>query len=489
MLSLLLACRPQQGPVEAHKPAALAFTAPLHLSVSPLAPGIESRLVIRGALPIEAFYASLSAPGPGESCKERLMGACLSLRAPRGLMGPALADLSGTATLRYTLPGTPTVDRLSFQGVLYQLDGTVGVSNVVEREIFDPADVIDGDVVLSSPADLAAIVSARAITGSLRAEGSSLTALDLPDLVQVGGDLVLWENASLTDLSLPSLRIVDGGLSLYDSPGISSLQGLSSLREVGGDLSIQRMEGLSSLQGLESLRRVGGRLYLLHDTALQSLDGLDALAVVGGSIQLWELYALASAELPALHTAGGRLDLFEDDALLSLSMPALRRVSGIELHHCDLIGSVGSFPLLTETGDVSLLYNGALSDLSGLSALERLEVLSFAAMPALASLQGLSSLEGIEGGLVVGGTALTEIDLPALTEAGALQIDGNPDLLAVGLPALTEVGGDVIAKNNPGLSQCAFESWLEDKIVGGDVLCADNLEDGCTTVCLQDTGP
>lgn len=489
----MLACRlaPDLDPAfERADVSSLALSAPPMLDVGPVTGGIDVRFRVRNVLPLENVYVSWSSQGPGERCFERLSGACLDLRAPRGLYGPVSADLSGEATYVHRFANTPAVDKLWAQGVVYRLDGTVETTPVVIRAIVDPADVLEGDVIVADAVDLSVLAGITAITGSLRIEGTALTEVELPDLEQIGQDLVIWENGVLSTLSLPGLRQVGGALSLYDNPQLDSLAGLSSLREVGAELSVNRMEGLLTLSGLEGLQTVGGRVYLFHDTELDTLSGLSGLEIVGGTVQLWELYALTEAVLPGLHTIGGRLDLFEDDALVTLSMPKLRRVAGIEVHHCDALTDVGSFPELQSTGDVTLLYDDALAAVTGLCALRSIELLSIRIMPMLSSLAGLCSLAEVEGELSVSvAPSLVSLDLPALSSAGSLEIDSNTGLLEIGLPALSEVDDDVVVKDNPALSQCGFESWLSGITLGGIVSCVGNLDDGCSSVCLLDTGP
>jgi hypothetical protein len=465
------------------------LSAPLVLDMTPVAPGVEVSFTVRGLLPFENLYVSWSKQGKGDGgCPERLVGTCIGLRAPRDLEGPAAADAGGTATFTYTFSGPGQIERIWAQGFVMRLDGTVGVTAVISRPVFDSAEVRLGDVVVANEADLAALAGVRAVQGSLRIEGTSLGAVDLPELVAVGGDLMVWENDALVTLSLPALQHVAGSVSLYDDGALTSLQGLAELRTVGGDLSVNRMDGLVSLQGLESLRRVGGKLYVFHDVALASLQGLDNLELVGGAVQLWELYALTDATLPALHTAGGRLDLFENDALVSVSMPLLERLGGYEVHHCDALPDAGSFPSLSSTGDVTLQYDEALASLDGLSMLTRVELVTLKAMPALSSLQGLASLSSAGALLVSGAPVLPQIELP-LQELDLLQVEGNDGLVEMGLPALFEVTGDVTVVQNPLLSQCGVEGWLGGVTVGGTVTCGENLDDGCSQYCLVDTGP
>lgn len=470
--------------------AALALGAPpLSLSASPAAEGLEVRFTVRPVAPLENVYVAWSLAGEGDGpCPEALRGTCLDLLMPSELVGPGPADASSTATVAHTLAGLGAAQRLWAQAVIFRLDGTIGKTPVISRPIFDAASVWLGDAAVTDEASMAALQGYSAIEGELRVEGTALTELSLPDLEQVGGDLVVWSNDALASLWLPRLRAV-GALSLYDAPALDSLQGLLRLQEVGGDLSLNRLEALPHLRGLDHVERVGGRLYLFHDTALTTLDGLGALRQVGGGAQLWELYALTEARLPALEALGGRLDLFDADLLVEVSMPELSALGGYEIHHCGALASAGAFPSLRSLGDLTLRYSEGLSTFEGLSSLETLGALAVQAAPSLSSLSGLASLREIAGPLTLQGTALASLDLPALQRTGALAAENNPELLELGLPALESVTTDVLVRRNPQLSQCAVEAWLQEVTVGGGVLCGENLDDGCTAYCLADTGP
>lgn len=344
--------------------------------------------------------------------------------------------------------------------------------------------VRDGTVVVAEAADLRALAGVAEITGDLRIERTALATVALPDLRQIGGSLVIWENDALVETSFPALERVGGDLSLYDDPLLASLAGFPALRSVGGTLSVNRMPAVVDLDGLGALETAGA-LYLFHDTALSSLLGLDALRTVSGPVDLWELPALASVGSPTLETIGGRLDLFDADRLDTIDLPALVGLGGYELQECGAMVDVGTFPALRAIpGAVKIHYDDALSSLSGFAAVEEVGELTVRFDGALSSLAGLAALERITGLLELDHLdALQAIDLQSLRTVGSLKVDHDDALVAPGLPVLAEIDGEVVVVENPSLSQCALDA-LFDRITAGAVTCGANLDDGCVGWCV-----
>ncbi len=325
----------------------------------------------------------------------------------------------------------------------------------------EPLRVHDGDALVTSEDDAEALAGVAVITGDLVVEATDLRALELPELVRVDGAVRIWENEALTELDLGALVEVGAELSLYDDPLLTDLSGLSSLQWVGGALSVNRMVGLTDLRGLEALEEIGGDLYVFHSIGLVTLDGLDALARVGVGIQLWELYALEEVHLPALTWVEGKLDLFECDRLERLEAPALTTLRAYELHTCDAMVDLGSFPLVTRMeGALTVQYNPAVRSLAGFPALREIGQVTVRHNPELLAM-----------------------DLDATQEIGVLVALDNAALAVPGPPDLQQVDGLLVA-NNPVLSTCAVEAWL-DGIPGlGLVQCEGNLDDGCHARCL-----
>jgi hypothetical protein len=443
------------------------------LSVGPIAAGLDVAVTVRPALPGEGLVVGWSAAGPGPGpCPPSLRGACFAL-ADATVLDPVTTDFSGhvTATARIDADGPVRV-----QAFIVTPLGDVVSTDILERPTYDPAEVLVGD---ATPDDLPGY---RALTGSLRLEASDVTALSLPDLEQLGGDLVLWESPALDEVSLPALRWIGGDLSLYDDVALADLH-VPALERIGGTLSVNRMPAIADLDAFAALAVIGGDLYVYHDLALGRVDGLDALARIGGALILWELPALHTVSLPQLHGVGAKLDLFEDDALTTLSLPALEELGAYELHHCDAMADVGRFDALTAVrGEVALRYDAGLRGLSGFASVATMGTLTVSFSDQLSTLADLEALTELSIGLdLLRLPALGAVDLPRLERAAAVSVRSNEGLVDLGLPALTEVA-DLGVLDNPALPGCAVEALIA-RVSPATVACSGNLPDSCTTHC------
>ncbi|MBX2798968.1 MAG: hypothetical protein KTR31_14925 [Myxococcales bacterium] len=337
-------------------------------------------------------------------------------------------------------------------------------------------------VTITSPADVAALAGVTAIHGDLWVLDSSLRTLRLPDLQRVHGSVRIWENVQLQSIELPALTTVDEDLSLYDNPEVTGPLNVGPLGSVGGILSVNRMPGLTDLDGLQQIRSVR-ELYLFHDVNLQSLHGLNGLQIIEGTADLWELYALQRAELPALTEVGGKLDLFECDALTVLSAPALQQLRSYELHNCDAMTDLGAFPLVTQLqGELRIQYNTGLQRLAGFDALEGLAEGTVRFNPALTALSDLGQLNTLTGQLdVTNNRSLPQLDLQHLREARHLVVAGNEALTELQLPALQRAER-IGVRDNPLLPHCEVQGVLDDIDVL-EVECSGNLVDACSDWC------
>lgn len=450
------------------------------LSMGPVARGVQVTATVRPVFPGEALVVGWSAAGPGPGpCPQSLRGACFDI-ADAVVQAPVAADFSGAASASATFDAD-TAGTVWIQAfVVSPWEGIVS-TDVLERPVYEAADVWIGD---GDPEDLAGKI---ALTGSLRLEGTDRAALALPDLAQIGGDLVLWENPALDAVSLPALRWIGGDLSTYDDPALATLD-VPVLERIGGDLSVNRMPAVEDLDAFGALTVIGGDLYVYHDLALARVDGMPALQRIGGAVRLWELPALRAVDLPEVRGIGGKLDLFEADALTTLSMPALAELGGYELHHCDAMTDVGRFDALTAVrGEVAVRYDAGLRSLAGFGAVTRMGALRVEFSDRLQTLGGLAALADVALGVqVVRLPALTAVDLPNLQRAGAIAVQGNEGLADVGLPALIQVG-DLGFTDNSALPACEVEALIVRAEPSGAVVCSGNLADGCDTYCTEGT--
>ena len=350
-----------------------------------------------------------------------------------------------------------------------------------ELPVPDPAVVHQGDLVVRGGDDLAMI---RGVTGDLVVEGISLRVLQAEYLQFVDGSVRVWENPRLGAVELPALVRIGGDLSFFDNPRLGSFDGLGALTVVRGTLRINRMRAVDDLRGLGQLTQVGG-LYLYDDGALASLHGLDSLRVIDGDAELWDLPALVQVQFPRLERVVGRLDLFDCDALREVVAPRLADLGAYELHECDHMADLGSFPLVEALpGELRVQYNDELVSLHGFPLLTHVNQATIRFNGALTDLSDLG-IEAVENTLTVANQrTLQRLALPALVQARGLVINGHEMLEELQFDALERVR-TVRVVNNPRVSQCEVEAWL-DQLDPEEVTCGANLVDGCNVWCSEE---
>lgn len=353
--------------------------------------------------------------------------------------------------------------------------------------------VCEGSYSIANPDDLRGISGCGEITGNLLISAPGMTAIALPALTRVAGDLTVTGNTTLVSLDLSALAEVGGWLTIeqLDDLDVSGLVtggagifvgdvAFPCLEEVtgalaGGAIDIPRLRTAGGLQAsttapaLETVGWLDGDLSLpvlvsVEDT-IDDGGAIDAprletvgrdvrtsiiraplLTAVGGELQYWD-----GTEVPALERVG-RLVL-EDPAAIDL--PALREITGtlvagdLPAAYVDPTAAALDLPALESAGAIRLcLDDWALAELS-MPSLQRVTGAAdpsypdavflvgacAAAVPAGApSMIDLPSLTGIAGGAVRLRSAATA---PVLS-----RVDGLLDVTApLSAPALVEVTG------------------------------------------------
>ncbi|MFT4627254.1 MAG: hypothetical protein ACI8PZ_005936 [Myxococcota bacterium] len=179
LLIALAACgpepeRPSDGPATwgvSTSPGIRGLPEALRLGVGTVAPGARFTLRTQGLAPGERAYAVASAAGVGDgACPAPLGGVCLGVASPYLLLGSALADAAGVATLdmvapRSLSPGvgiglqtvalrgpggvdtvvSPAEARVVSDGVAVGLDALVAGDLVVTEVMANPGAVLDSN--------------------------------------------------------------------------------------------------------------------------------------------------------------------------------------------------------------------------------------------------------------------------------------------------------------------------------------------------------
>jgi hypothetical protein len=310
---------------------------------------------------------------------------------------------------------------------LAALDSGSRLSHVFQQAfIVRGGRTIQGDVSVTSAADLAKLSDVKEITGNLTVKG--LDILDLKPLARlksVGGDVYI-ESTSVADLTGLGSVTSAGRLILLDDLLLTHLTGLTSLTSIAGDLFIELCPQLADLTGLAA--------------ASVAIKGL---VIVGTNAS--DLHGLGNV------TGLEDLGIFNNKSMTSLA--GLNSPTG--LRSLSIIGN----PVLTDLNALSLLTGGlpggleieqnatltSLAALGGISG--AVGGLTIRGNDALPNLDGLSGITGVPTGVVIDGNkSLTS--LAALRKitgtVSEIEIESNPALTKLdGLEGITRIATDV----------------------------------------------
>jgi hypothetical protein len=133
--------------------------------------------------------------------------------------------------------------------------------------------VYEGDVTLTTPSDVAAIVDFEEIRGSLRVPSTYSGVLELPNLRRLSGDLHIEgspgpkpELDQVTSLRLANLQHLGGELWIYLAWSLSEVD-LRSLESVTGQIFIMRNLSMRVAR-FDALQEVGGGVTFAAQTSL-----------------------------------------------------------------------------------------------------------------------------------------------------------------------------------------------------------------------------
>jgi hypothetical protein len=291
-----------------------------------------------------------------------------------------------------------------------------------------------GTFTVTNSVDLEEIAGCSEITGNLIVSAPGMTVIALPALERVSGSLEISGNTDLSRLQMPALKEVGGQLylSLYDL--IAGID-LSRLRSAGSIL-INPPAGATEVDVNFGCLQTTGEVSaagLVRAVRLQTIEG-DATAFPLDAPALTEVTGTFNytdgTNVPALEHAGSVILLQGS----TVSMPSLAAVDG-RLVAGDVFGPEG--------GCQSTALTATSLELPALTQIGALHL----CWPGLEELS-LPELQVIDGP-VVGGTVLyirstsqtTPFELPALTE-----IEGPASLFAAtSMPVLERVSGPFVA--------------------------------------------
>ena len=247
-----------------------------------------------------------------------------------------------------------------------------GLDNDGNGEVDDGCVVLvpcGGDVLIENQDDVDAIAHCASVDSLTVARTATVAVLELPNLVSVGGVIMIHSVAALTSISMPSLE-TSGHLDIRSNNGLLETS-LPSLTEVTDSVDIGSNYFTTDLD-LSSLTTVASHLDVQSFQNLTALS-LESVEVVGGHLYLNGLYSLAAISLPRLQATGGEFFVANTDALETLSAPLLTSIGGqllVRTNHDLTAVDLGSLELVS--GDLTTYENDVLSTflLSSLTAVD-----------------------------------------------------------------------------------------------------------------------
>jgi hypothetical protein len=289
--------------------------------------------------------------------------------------------------------------------------------------------VLVGDYNIDSPQAAEALAGIQVITGNLNVDPADILYhydIVLPDLRIVGGDVVSELPLYLDSFAAPELVRIGGNL-LVESQRVKGLT-LPKLAEVNGYVfvALPEMDGIA----LPALERVDG---MLSTDAGGTVVDLRSLRTVG-----YDLRVQTHAEqlvMPELMYVGG-LDLAGAPDLVELRAPKLQRVERRMRLIANELTTI-ELPFLRVVGEDLQVYDNPIDTLSfpGLEVVGG-ELYIFEQPSKTIELPRLKTV----GKLDLTWSGITALDLPALEEAGEIEILRNNELVSIAAPKLRKVG-------------------------------------------------
>ena len=189
---------------------------------------------------------------------------------------------------------------------------------------------------------------------------TSQTAVDnfqtnYPNCTEIGGDVIVDSETIHNLNALSVVTLIEGNLEVIGCDILASLTGLNNVTSLGGDLEIAGNDALFNLTGLEGLTSIGGNLDVRANSYLIDFTGLDNVNSIGGTVWVWLNYNLTSfAGLEKLTSIGDGLSIgiygFPSGTWGNESLTKISQLSS----------------LISVSGDLKIIGNNALSNLSGL---------------------------------------------------------------------------------------------------------------------------
>ena len=201
----------------------------------------------------------------------------------------ALGDLTGLIGVE-TIGGALTVNSNPLLTDLSALSSLTEIGSVMTLTANDAMthiglDALEGvgRISISDCPSFEEITSMTSLveTPSIDIEGcGELTAIELPALTSISGDLYLFNNDSLATVSMPALTYVGGELRLHWAGDVVDLNDFSAVEEIGS-LFLWGNSDLADVTGLGNITLVRGNFTISQNTSLEQTDAEALLEAIG----------------------------------------------------------------------------------------------------------------------------------------------------------------------------------------------------------------
>jgi hypothetical protein len=288
----------------------------------------------------------------------------------------------------------------------------------------------------------------------------------LSKLREIFGDMYLDINFMPDLEGFQGLETVSGSVTLTDAALVGTLHGLRNLEWIGGSLTVQAFTLLENMDDLKGVRYLGTDLTIQDMRDLKRIGGLTKLTMIPGTVSI--------NGAPSLENMVGMDNIEEIGGFLFMIGNGIASLDGLE-------------NLISVKGQIVLIRNKKLADVSGLCSLKNANEGFLIGQSALMDLHGLENLS------TVGDLGLS--DNPFLTSVDGLgglehitgdvnRIGGNPVLQDLdGLDGVVDMGGDaIIIVDNLSLPTCEATGFRDRMVANGwsGYACIKgNLPDGC----------
>ncbi|EER26126.1 hypothetical protein D8B26_003540 [Coccidioides posadasii str. Silveira] len=288
--------------------------------------------------------------------------------------------------------------------------------------------------------DADGLASCRTIEGDLEISSKVAGSISINGVQRITGSLICKEAEDLRELSASSLSKIE------DTFMLSGLTRLSDLRfDALTEVDNINFEALPALQQLTFSKVVTKASKLrVTNTDLRNLNGIDLETV--GDMEISNNPHMTEVNVNKITNATGFVSFSANSVNLKIMFPNLQNALNMTFRNASevslpslkkttgLLGFYSNFfedfsaPNLTSTGDLVLVDNSKLSNIS-LPALETVRgAFQIANNTALKSITNVPKLETINGALDFAGN-FSEVELPKLDEVrGQFNMQSSGDL-------------------------------------------------------------